>query len=80
MKTKHSIQLFFARMRWYIEGVYKALSFQKQIKNYAFLVKTQKALEMKLLDIKRKEKEGEAIIQLQAQIDVIKKILLYVDR
>ena len=80
MKTMQSVKLFFVKMRWYIEGVYRAIAFQERIKNYLFLIKTQKSLEMKLLDIKRKEKEGEVIIRLQAQIDVIKKILLYVNK
>lgn len=78
MKTKHKIIIFFRRMAWYIEGVYKALSFYKQVKDYSFLIKTLKALEMKLLEIKRNEKESEVTIRLEAQIDLIKKILKYV--
>jgi di/tripeptidase len=80
MKLKHKSILFFRRIAWYIEGVYKAISFYKQVKNFNFLIKTKEVLEMKLLEVKRNEKESETTIRLEAQIDVIQKILKYGDR
>lgn len=74
----HKIKLFFSHIAWYIDGIHKAVFFYKQVKNYNFLIKTQSTLEMKLLEIKRNEKESEVTIRIEAQIDVIKKILRYV--
>lgn len=80
MKIKHRFIMYFRRVVWYIEGVYKAVAFYKAVDNYKFLEKTKYALEMKLLELKRKEKETEAIVRIETQIDLIKKILNYVSK
>lgn len=78
MKIVHKITIFFKRIQWYIEGVYKAVIMHKEVENYEFLIKTLKILELRFLEMERKENEEKSIIRLEAQIDVIKKILKYV--
>lgn len=80
MKTKHRFKLFFSKILWYIKGVYYAVAFHKQVKNYEFLSKTRIALELKLLELKRKDKESPLIVKIEHQLELIRKILNYVSK
>lgn len=80
MKIKHKVKLFFSKCLWYIKGVYQAVAFHKEVKDYKFLIETKIALEIKLLELKRKDKESPLIYKIECQLDLIKKILSYVSK
>lgn len=74
------IKLFIKRIKWYFETINLGIAYAQRIKEYKFLIVTLETLESTLLELKRKEFSEVKISRIEGQVELVKKILTFVQK
>ena len=74
------MKLFIKKVLWYFETIRLGVEYAQRIKEYKFLLSTLNTLELALLEMKRKEFSEVKISKIEGQVELIKKILLFVSK
>lgn len=71
---KHTLKLFFARIRWYLKFTKEAIIHSKEVRDYKALQQLEKQAQDYLLAVERKD-DKEIIAKAQGELNMITKIL-----
>ena len=80
MKFIHRLKLIPAKLRWNFEVLVFAMKHIKAVKDYKFLLDLRKKSNDFMLQQERKEENSEAVKKIKIQIELLDKIINYVDR
>ncbi len=72
--------MIFLKIKWYFDLLSYARNHAEEVDNYKFLISIRKDIHDKLLELERTNPEHTDIFQLKIQVDLIDKILNYVDK
>jgi len=76
----YKIKLFFKRIVWYFETISYAKKHAKEVDNYKFLVSLRANAHEKYLIMDREDHENPDTNKLKIQIELLDKIINYVNR
>ena len=72
---RHKIKLFFAKLRWKIELVEKAIKYRKEIKELEWLREKKKDLTLEMLGLQRLNQDSEEIRIIKAKLSILSEII-----
>jgi len=80
MKIAHKLRLIPVKITWGFKVLMFAMLHHKEVKKYKFLVDLRKRANEYMLKLEKKDKETEMTKKLKIQIELLDKIIKYVDR
>ena len=80
MKTSHKLRLIPVKIKWGFDVLTFAMLHHKEVKQYKFLLDLRKRANKYMLKLEKNDKDTDMVKKLKIQIEVLDKIINYVDR